>query len=131
MSDDCVPNSKRARSDEVDIGDEGVVGVLTEQQFRLPPGRFPMRKALNEMRSRWNNVEETRDGRATGLAECSFASTPLVTHGAWRGHTFASAAMFYYCRNTINPYLEDMSQVLNSCAQQRLRARGRKSKRTS
>jgi hypothetical protein len=52
-----------------------------------------MRKAFNEMRYRWEQIDETRQGIANDLAECSFASTPLVTHGAWRGHTFASAAM--------------------------------------
>jgi hypothetical protein len=105
MSDESAPSSKRARADEVDASDEGVEGVVSEQLYRLPPGRFPMRKALNEMRSRWSNVEDTKNNKSIGLTECSFASTPLVTHGAWRGHTFASAAMFYYCRNNINPYL--------------------------
>jgi hypothetical protein len=55
-----------------------------------------MRKAFNELRFRWESIVATRDRALTDLAECSFASTPLVTHGAWRGHTFASAAMYCF-----------------------------------
>jgi hypothetical protein len=89
-----------------------------------------MRKAFNEMRHRWEQISETRQGMAHDLAECSFASTPLVTHGAWRGHTFASAAMHQYIRSAVGPFLEDVASTLMLCQQNKMRSRGRKSRRT-
>lgn len=72
-----------------------------QQTYCMPPGRFPMRKAFNELRYRWESIVATKERKLTDLAECSFASNPLVTHGAWRGHTFASAAMYCFYKTHV------------------------------
>lgn len=82
--------------------------MSSEQTFALPPGRFPLRKAFNELRSRWEVIGEIAEGNFCELAECSFASTPLVTHGAWRGHTFASASMHHFFKQHVHPFYDDL-----------------------
>jgi hypothetical protein len=81
---------------------------MEEQRFKIPPGRFPMRKAFNELRSRWDDVCATGRRETSELSECSYASTPLVTHGAWRGHTFASASMHTFYKQHLQSYLSEL-----------------------
>jgi hypothetical protein len=102
-----------------------------EQTYPLPPGRFPLRKAFNELRSRWAAIDQVAQGHFSDMAECSFASTPLVTHGAWRGHTFASASMHHFFKQHVNPFFEDLTLIAQPSGAHRARTRGRKSKRTA
>jgi hypothetical protein len=90
-----------------------------------------MRKAFNELRARWDDVLATGRCETSELSECSYASTPLVTHGAWRGHTFASAAMHTFYKQHIMAFLQEMECIKSQPQLLRQRNRGRKSKKTA
>jgi hypothetical protein len=87
---------------------QSCVTRVNQQTYNMPPGRFPMRKAFNELRYRWDSIVATKDRKLTDLAECSFASNPLVTHGAWRGHTFASAAMYCFYKTHVQSFMDEI-----------------------
>jgi len=90
-----------------------------------------MRKAYNELRARWEDVLATSRCETSELSECSYASTPLVTHGAWRGHTFASAAMHTFYKQHMQFFLSELELVKTNPASLRQRSRGRRSKKTA
>lgn len=109
-----------------DAGDESALA----QGFEHPiaTGAFPLRKALNELRYRWSVVEMTAQRRAD-MPEGAFASTPLVTQGAWCGHTFASSAMQHFYRQYVEDFYVDLREVRSSPHVAKAKTRGRKSKR--
>jgi hypothetical protein len=90
-----------------------------------------VRKAYNELRSRWEDVRATGRRETSELSECSYASTPLVTHGAWRGHTFASASMHTFFKQHLQSYMNELQLLYDVPDIFRQRNRGRKSKKTA